>query len=322
MTTARDDHSTLDCWFLTGPTAAGKTSVGLELAKLLDAEIISLDSMAIYRGMDIGTAKPTADQRSQAVHHMIDIVDADESYSLDQYYEAALASIAEIRQRGREVLLVGGTPLYLKSLLRGIFKGPDADWEFREQIEAELESAGVEALHARLEQVDPLSAAKLEPSNVRRIIRALEVQKITGQPISHLQEQFDVAHQAEECRVFVLDWPRPRLHERIEQRVDRMFAAGLAAEVEQLLQATGGLSRTASQAVGYREATDLVEGRATLEECVARTKIRTRQFAKRQMTWFRSLAECRWVGVDEPLDPAAVARQIYDAGQRITPRGD
>jgi tRNA dimethylallyltransferase len=316
MATQYKHNTALDCWFLTGPTAAGKTQVALELAGRLDAEIVSLDSMAIYRGMDIGTAKPSAAEREQVTHHLIDIVDASQSYSLDQYCDAAQQIIDDVRSRGREVLFVGGTPLYLKSLLRGIFKGPEADWQFREQVEAELKTVGVEALHARLAQVDPLSAAKLEPQNVRRIIRALEVQKITGQPISHLQEQFEVAHRAEECRVFVLDWPRPVLHQRIESRVERMFAEGLVAEVEQLLADGNQLGRTASQAVGYREATELIEGRATQGEAIERTIIRTRQFAKRQMTWFRSLSECRWITLEEPLDPAAVAQQIYEQGQR------
>ena len=315
MSTPNEPNPALDCWFLTGPTASGKTEVGLELAALLDAEIISLDSMAIYRGMDIGTAKPSADQRSRVAHHLLDIVDANEPYSLDQYCDAAKACINEIRGRGREVLFVGGTPLYLKSLLRGIFKGPEADWEFREQIQEELETVGVEALHARLEQVDPLSAAKLDPHDVRRIIRALEVQRITGQPISHLQEQFEVARGADACKVFVLDWPRPALHKRIEARVERMFSVGLVDKVRELLRAHGDLGRTASQAVGYRETIDLVEGRSTREEAIERSKTRTRQFAKRQMTWFRSLNECRWISAEEPLDPSKVARQIYEDGR-------
>lgn len=317
MTTASTDETILNCWFLTGPTASGKTSVGLNLAELIGAEVISLDSMAIYRGMDIGTAKPTRAERERVPHHMIDIADVNEPYSLDQYCDAARVAVEEIRSRGNEVLFVGGTPLYLKSLLRGIFKGPQADWEFREQVEAELETAGVEALHARLAQVDPLSAAKLDPHDVRRIIRALEVQKITGQPISHLQEQFEVAHSADRCRVFVLDWPRPDLRTRIDHRVDRMFAAGLESEVQALLTEFGELGRTASQAVGYREMIDLVEGRTTLDEATQKTKTRTRQFAKRQMTWFRSLEECRWIAMGEPFDANAVAERIVDAGKVV-----
>jgi len=187
-----------DCWYLTGATASGKTSIGIELAGRLDAEIISLDSMAIYRGMDIGTAKPSTEQQHSVPHHLLDVVDPNEDYSLDQYVEAAHEKIAEIQDRGRQVLLVGGTPLYLKALLRGLFSGPPADWEFRREVEAEVERVGVEALHARLAQVDPLAADTLHPQDTRRIIRALEVYKITGQPISHLQEQFETSRPADQ----------------------------------------------------------------------------------------------------------------------------
>lgn len=283
----------LECWFLTGPTAAGKTTVGLELAQRLNAEVVSLDSMAIYRGMDLGTAKPTISQREKVPHHLIDIVQPNQEYSLAQYVEAARACVTDLRGRGREVLFVGGTPLYLKSLLRGIFEGPPADWELRGQLEAELEEVGLAALHERLALVDPLSAAKLHPHDKRRIIRALEVFRLTGQPISHMQMQFDEGLPAERCKVFVLDWPRPLLHRRIEARVDRMFADGLVDEVRSLLEQYGELSRTASQAVGYREVIEHLAGGPSLEETIEQVKVRTRQFARRQETWFRSLSECR-----------------------------
>lgn len=305
-----EESPALDCWFLTGPTAAGKTSVGLELARRLDAEIVSLDSMAIYRGMDLGTAKPTISQREMVPHHLIDIVDPDEEYSLAQYVEAAHGCIREIRGRGREVLFVGGTPLYLKSLLRGIFEGPPADWELRNQLEAELEEVGLEALHERLALVDPLSAARLHPHDKRRIIRALEVFRLTGQPISHLQMQFDEGRPAEQCKVFVLDWPRPLLHRRIEARVERMFSDGLVDEVRGLLDRHGELSRTASQAVGYREVIEHLRGERNLAETIEQVKVRTRQFARRQETWFRSLSECRRVPQREDLSPAEVADEI------------
>ena len=161
-----------DCWFLTGPTASGKTGIGLELAERIGAEIVSLDSMALYRGMDIGTAKPTAEQRRRVPHHLIDIVNPDTEFSLSQYVAAAHQVVAQIRQRGCEVLFVGGTPLYLKALLRGLYPGPPADWQFRQEIEEELKFVGIEALHTRLQQVDPLAAARLHPHDKRRIIRA------------------------------------------------------------------------------------------------------------------------------------------------------
>ena len=299
-----------DCWYLTGATASGKTSIGIELAGRLDAEIISLDSMAIYRGMDIGTAKPSTEQQHSVPHHLLDVVDPNEAYSLDQYVEAAHEKIAEIQDRGRQALLVGGTPLYLKALLRGLFSGPPADWDFRREVEAEVERVGVEALHARLAQVDPLAADTLHPQDTRRIIRALEVYKITGQPISHLQEQFETSRPADQCRVFVLQWPREQLHERINARVQQMFDAGLVDEVRGLLDRYGSLSRTASQAVGYRQVLSHLDGELDLATTIERVQSRTRQFAKRQLTWFRSLSECRDVSMSDALSPAAVADQI------------
>ena len=290
---------------MTGPTASGKTEIGLQLAQRLDAEVISLDSMAVYQQMDIGTAKPTTQQQQVVPHHLLDVVSAETDFSLSQYVNEAHLAIDRIRQAGRQVLFVGGTPLYLKSLLRGIYEGPPADWEFREQIEKELEAAGVESLHQRLAQVDPLTAHRLHPHDKRRIIRALEVHKITGQPISHQQEQFDEGQPAEKCRVFVLGWPRPVLHSRIEKRVEAMFAAGLVEEVEKLLEQYQCLSRTASQAVGYREVIEMLQQGTSLEATIERVTIRTRQFARRQETWFRSLSECRRIeraGIDDPME--------------------
>lgn len=298
-----------NCWYLTGATASGKTQVGIELAKLVNAEIISLDSMSVYRDMNIGTAKPTVAQRSEVPHHLIDVVAPDEEYSLSQYICDAHRVISEIRKRGREVLFVGGTPLYLKSLLRGVYPGPPADWEFRDQIEAELETVGIAALHARLEQVDPLAAAKLHPNDKRRIIRALEVYKQTGRPLSHEQTHFDdIPH--ERCRAFVMAWPRPALHRRIEARVEGMFQSGLVDEVESLLKCYGELGRTAAQAVGYREVIELLRNGNELQATIAQVQARTRQFARRQETWFRSLAECEFVPLSEEPDAVAYAEKL------------
>ncbi|MBW3596355.1 MAG: tRNA (adenosine(37)-N6)-dimethylallyltransferase MiaA [Planctomycetes bacterium] len=309
---------TADCWFLTGATAAGKTGVGLELARLLDAEIVSLDSMAVYRGMDIGTAKPTAQQRREVPHHLIDIAEPTEEFSVSQYLEAAEAKVAEIRSRGRTPLFVGGTPLYLKTLLRGLFEGPPADWEFRRAVEEEAAQVGVEALHERLAQVDPVTAARLHPNDRRRIIRALEVYRTTGQPISHFQFQFDEGRPARDCRVFVLQWPRSELHRRIDRRVESMFAAGLIEEVRGLLDKYGDLGRTASQAVGYREAIEHLAGKLDLAETIRRTQARTRRFARRQETWFRSLSECRFAAMKEKVEPAEIALTICATAEAPT----
>lgn len=302
-----------DAWFLTGPTAAGKTRVGLELAALLDAEIVSLDSMAIFREMNIGTAKPTPDEQARGRHHLIDIVSPAEEYSLADYVDDACAVCDEIRRRGKQVLFVGGTPLYLKALLRGIDTGPPPDWQFRQQVAAEVQEVGAEALHARLAQVDPLAAAKLHPHDQRRIIRALEVYKATQEPLSHRQTHFERGKSRDATRVFVLQWPRPELHRRIEARVERMFAGGLVEEVRGLAARYPQLSRTAAQAVGYREVLELLRGELRLDEAIEQVKVRTRRFARRQETWFRSLAECRPIPLSEGDEPLAIALQIRAA---------
>jgi len=268
--------------------------------------------MAVYQGMDIGTAKPSAADRQRVPHHLVDLVPPSEEFSLSEYIDAAHAAIADIKSRGRKGLFVGGTPLYLKSLLRGVYQGPPADWDFRASIERELQSLPVAALHERLQVIDPLLAAKLHPNDKRRIIRGLEVFKLIGQRLSHLQTQFDEGQPASAVKVFVLTWPREELHRRIDARVEQMFAAGLVEEVRGLLAKHGTFSRTARQAVGYREVMDyLAQSQVTpLNSCIEGVKIRTRQFARRQETWFRALGECTFVPMQPSFDPAAIARHI------------
>jgi tRNA dimethylallyltransferase len=302
-----------DCWFLTGPTASGKTELGLEFAESLGAEIVSLDSMAVYRGMDIGTAKPSRQQRERVAHHLLDLIDPTQDYSLAQYVADAEKAVADIVARGRTALFVGGTPLYLKSLLRGIFSGPPADWTLRRQWQDVIEREGPENLHARLAELDPLSAQRLHPRDARRVIRALEVWEKTGQSITTLQQQFEHSRQPAECRVFTLEWPRDELARRIDTRVDAMFAAGFVDEVRQLLDRHGRLSRTASQAVGYKEVIQHLAGERNLPDTVELIKMRTRQFAKRQGTWFRSLSECSTVKLTGAVD----SRQIAAAMSRL-----
>ena len=272
---------------------------------------------------------------------------------MSQYIDAAHEAIAAIKGRGREVLFVGGTPLYLKSLLRGVFQGPAADWDFRASIERELTKLPLAALHERLQVIDPLLAARLHPHDKRRIIRGLEVFKLTGQRLSHLQTQFDESQPPSEARVFVLSWPRAELHARIDARVEQMFAAGLVDEVRSLLAKYGSLSRTAMQAVGYREVIDFLQSRdghrgeavvgsrgessgvrhpegtrgsgvsepgiESMSECINRVKARTRQFARRQETWFRSLSECTLVPMAAGFEPGQTAQAITElAGQSRT----
>lgn len=282
-----------ESWYLTGPTASGKTAVALELAPRINAEIISLDSMAVYRGMDIGTAKPSAAEQAAVPHHLLDLVDPHEEYSLAKYIDDVERAVRAIQAHGKRPLFVGGTPLYLKALLRGIFAGPEADWELRRRLTDLAEREGNTALHRQLAAVDPISAARLHEQDVRRVIRALEVHEKTGQTLSSLQQQFERARPATACRVFCLQWPRDALHDRIDRRVDAMFEGGLVDEAAGILNRQPPPGRTASQAVGYREVFEHLAGERSREETMALVKLRTRQFAKRQMTWFRSLGECR-----------------------------
>lgn len=288
------------CWFLAGPTASGKSATALRLAArdLLDAEIVSLDSMAIYREMDIGTAKPSLAERSQVRHHMIDIVDPHEEFSVAQYCEQALVVCREIVDRGRAPLFVGGTGLYLRSLLRGVFEGPPADWEFRRELEAQArESSNEGYLLDLLNANDPETAARLHANDHRRIIRALEVQYVTGKPMSQLQLQKPLPVEQRPRHVYWLEPPRDWLYDRINRRVDLMMDQGLLEEVDRLLDREAGLSHTAKQALGYKELITHLRNQAPLPECVEAIKTRTRQFAKRQHTWFRNLEEATAIPV-------------------------
>ena len=327
-----------ECWYLTGPTASGKTAVGLALAERLGAEIVSLDSMAVYRGLDIGTAKPSVDERRRVPHHLIDICEPGEEFSVAQYVEAARRAVAEIRGRGRQVLFVGGTPMYLKALLRGLFDGPPADWKLRNQLLAEAAEHGPRALHERLAIVDPRAAARLHENDTRRVVRALEVIQLTGRSIVDWQTQWGEQEPSVEeiasgqvepaksdeartsvssaSRVFVLDWPRAELYARINARVQAMFDAGLVDEVRALTADGRILGRTAHQALGYREVLEHLEGQRDLPATIELVARRTRNFAKRQLTWFRGLSECRWVEMKQPFDAEAVAASLSDADSR------
>lgn len=307
-----------DAWFLTGPTASGKTTLGLMLAQRLKTEVLSLDSMAVFRGMDIGTAKPDRAAREAVPHHLLDLVDPTEEFSISRYVQEAHAHADRLRAAGKPILFVGGTPLYLKALLRGLFHGPPPDWEFRKQVDEEVAAAGHEALRDRLMQVDPLTATKLHLHDQRRMIRALEVYKITGRPLSHFQSQFDEGRPPEQCRVFVLGWERPALHARIDERVEQMIAQGLVDEVETLLKRHGALGKTASQAVGYREVIEHLQNGTPLKDCVDQIKFASHQFARRQEIWFRGITECRRISMASFSGPNEIAEFITREGDLAT----
>lgn len=304
--------SFVDCWFLTGPTAGGKTAVGIALARRLGAEILSLDSMAVYRRLDIGTAKPSAAERAAVPHHLIDLCDSAADFSVAQYLAEAARVVGEVRARGRIPLFVGGTPLYLKALLHGLTSGPEPNWELRRSLLDEAAQSGGQALHDRLRSVDPPTAARLHPNDLKRVVRALEVFETSGRPIS--AGQTHAAAEPVTSRVFVLEWPREELARRIDARVEAMFTVGWIDEVQGLLASPGGLGRTARQAVGYREIEEHLRGERSLADTIALVQLRTRQFAKRQLTWFRSLRACRPLPVQSPFDAEAIAEQLAQAG--------
>jgi len=299
--------------FLTGPTASGKSDVALELADQLNAEIISVDSMAVYRDMNIGTAKPTASARMRVPHHLIDLVEPTEDYSVSQFVVDAHRQAADIRSRGKTVLLVGGTPLYLKSLVCGMFLGPPADWEFREAVERDLQEYGVEALRERLHQVDPLSAHRILPGDTRRMVRALEVARITGAPLSHWQTQFERFSIPARTHAFVLSWERKKLHERVEHRVKKMFDEGLLEEVRQLRDRYGSLGRTASQAVGYKEPLAHLAGSIDRTTMMDQVTAHTRQFVRRQEIWFRSMPGVQRILIEDSSPLATASERIASA---------
>ncbi|MGQ9822101.1 MAG: tRNA (adenosine(37)-N6)-dimethylallyltransferase MiaA [Thermogutta sp.] len=299
-----------NCWFLTGPTASGKTEVGVLIAERLGAEILSMDSMAIYRGMDIGTAKPDEATRRRVPHHLLDLVDPWEEYSVARYLEDAASAVAQVRERGKPILFLGGTPLYLKAVLRGIFQGPPGNPEYRRRLQEEAARHPPGYLHNRLARVDPQSAAKLHPNDLRRIIRALEVYETAGQPISRLQAQFEAPRPEAVGRVFQLHLPRALLHQRIEKRTEAMFTQGLVEEVRRLIRCPKGLGPTASRALGYQEVIAFLGGHGSLQETIDRVKLRTRQFSKRQMTWFRHLEEVQMIPVEPGLPPQDIVDHI------------
>ncbi len=287
------------------------------MAEAIGAEIISIDSIAVYRGMDIGTAKASPADRQRVPHHLLDVASPTESYSVAAYLSAAWRAIEEIRERGRIPLLVGGTPMYLKGLLHGFDPGPPADWEFRRSVEADIAQYGPEALHARLWQVDPLSAHRLSPSDTRRVTRALEVAYLTGQPLSHRQLQFEQPAAQPQGRAFVIHWPRPVLHRRIAERVQAMFAQGLVEEVARLIEGPTPLSRTASIAVGYREVLALLRGELDLPATIEAVIAHTRQLARRQETWLRSLQGLHRLEVSQDAEleqlPARILERLTNA---------
>ncbi|NNG12803.1 MAG: tRNA (adenosine(37)-N6)-dimethylallyltransferase MiaA [Halobacteria archaeon] len=282
--------------FLMGPTASGKTAVAVELVNEFPFEIISVDSALVYRGMDIGTAKPDAEILRAAPHRLIDIRDPSEPYSAAEFRADALDAMAEITARGRVPLLVGGTMLYFRALEKGLSEMPPADPEVRALLEEQAQQLGRAAMHARLQQVDPVSAARIHANDPQRIQRALEVYELSGRPLSSFHAQGRATALPYRLAKLVLaPADRALLQRRIEQRFNAMLAAGFADEVRSLFRrADLGRELPAMRAVGYRQAWVWLEGRVSYEEMVNQAIVATRQYAKRQLTWLRSEEDTWW----------------------------
>ena len=296
---------------VTGPTATGKTALGAALARLLDGEVVGADSMQIYRGMDIGTAKPTAAEMGGVPHHMIDVADPSESFSAARWAAMASACVDDILARGRVPVVIGGTGLYIDALLRRAdFAAAPGDSGLRAQLEAEYDALGGEAFRRRLAEVDPTRAEKLAPGDKKRLVRALEVFRLTGETITAHDERSRREPPRYTSMKVALDFTeRERLYERIDRRAAQMFADGLADEVRGLLAA--GLSErcTAMQAIGYKETAAYLRGETSLDEAIERVQRESRRYAKRQLTWLRREEGVRWLRWENAPDIRA-ARQI------------
>jgi len=300
---------------IAGPTAAGKTELSLALALELGAEIVSADSMQVYRGMDIGTAKPTREERASVPHHMLDIVEPKAEFSVGEYLRLADEAIADIRARGKTPLVVGGTGLYIRALIHGIFEGPKADRGFRDGLLERERSGGPGTLHRELAENDPEAAARIHPSDLRRIVRALEVYRAEGMPITAMQKEHRAGASVRPVRLACLSRERPDLYGRIDMRVDAMMEQGFLEEVRALRDAGCTRGMVSMQALGYKQILAHLDGETTLDEAVKLIKRDTRRYAKRQFTWFRSEPGVVWVdltGQVHPLDAMPVLKKALE----------
>jgi len=287
-----------------GVTASGKGTLAFELAERIGAEIISVDSMKVYRRMDIGTAKPSREAQRQVRYHLINVVEPSEFFSVAVFLELAESAIEQIKAKNKPVIAVGGTAMYLKALLFGLFEGPGTDKQLRSQLKQRIKEEGSGQLHKQLAQLDPVAAERIDPNDSRRIIRALEVCELTGRPISSLQTQFTQARPQHNWKIIGIRRERPDAAYRINLRVKKMMEQGLVDEVKALLAEEKPLSQQASCAIGYAEIIEHLNGKCSLDEAFELIKKNTRKFAKAQRTWFRSFKNVSWLDVtpDEPAE--------------------
>jgi tRNA dimethylallyltransferase len=301
---------------LVGPTCSGKTSVGISLAKNLGSEIISADSRQIYKRLSIGTAKPSADELAIVKHHFIDLIEPDVEYNVSRFETEALAEIDRIISAGKIPIVVGGSGLYIRALIDGLFNTVDTDEDYREELKTKREKFGNEFIYEELKKVDPLSVERMLPQNWKRVMRALEVFHITGVPISKFQQEYkrETPHSFIQ---FGLEWEREILYRNIEKRVDEMIENGLVEEVKNILSAGFSNQLNALNTVGYKEIISFLNNEIALERAVELIKRNTRRYAKRQMTWFRKDERIKWMHVDSKNDFDKISGQIFEIVQGI-----
>ncbi|NQT06455.1 MAG: tRNA (adenosine(37)-N6)-dimethylallyltransferase MiaA [Candidatus Omnitrophica bacterium] len=295
---------------IAGPTAVGKTEFAIRLAKRIGGEIISADSMQAYRSMDIVSQKPTPKQRRAVPHHLIDMLDPGEEYSAAEFAKRASALIEDIIKKSRIPLIVGGSGLYIKALIGGLFPSPKKDTDLRRRLEAEAKRFGKGRLHEKLKAVDPAAADSIHPNDLRRIVRALEVYHLTGFPISQQKKKAEGIQKRFNVKRFGLIRPRDIIYKRIEERVEEMFAAGLVKEVQRIKK--GKMSITASASVGYKEVSGYLAGEYSLREAKGLLKKNTRHLAKKQLTWFRADKDIAWIDIEKISSKDAIEQIVKD----------
>jgi len=296
-----------------GVTASGKGRLAFDLAEHLDAEIISIDSMKVYRRMDIGNAKPPKEARQRVKYHLIDVVEPSDSFSAGAFIDAASDAMEQINGRNRKIVAVGGTALYIKSLLYGLFDGAGTDENIRTELRARAEAEGLAELHRELTKIDPDAAERINPNDARRIVRALEVYQLTGKPISSFQKQWEQRQMKHNWTIIGLRREKADASSRINKRVKKMIEAGLVDEVKSLLDEEKPLGKQARCAIGYAEIIEHLSFQASLEDAIEAIKINSRRLAKGQRTWFKTFQNVHWLDIAED----ETAEQILAGTKRL-----
>ena len=289
-----------------GVTASGKGRLAHDLAEHLGAEIISIDSMKVYRRMDIGTAKPPKKARQRVKYHLIDVIEPSDSFSVGAFIDAASDAIEQIKSRNRKIVAVGGTALYIKSLLYGLFDGAGTDERIRTELRARAETEGLAELHRELTKIDPAAAERINPNDAKRIIRALEVYQLTGKPISSFQKQWEQRQMKHDWTIIGLRREKADAGSRINRRVKKMIDAGLVDEIKSLLDEEKPLGKQARCAIGYAEIIEHLSGQTSLEDAIESIKINSRRLAKGQRTWFKTFQNVQWLDIAEDETPEQI----------------